>query len=70
MLGTRILIKLGFRCDKCGSKLETKKERKLEWGTNCGGLLLIDPFYLVTRARKCTNCGHVANLKVIGSEPA
>jgi len=70
MLGARILVKLGFRCGQCGSKLETRKERTLVYGTNCGGMLLMDPFYLVARVRKCTNCGYITNTKIVGSEPA
>ena len=69
---TSFLERVGIKCNKCGNFGNTKivKEKRLEWGTNCGGMLLMDPFYLKIKNRICNNCGHVKISKVVGSEPA
>lgn len=72
MFGVRILLeKLGIRCGECGNlEFKVNEERKLEYGTNAGNMLLMNPFYLVTRIRKCANCSHVANSKLVRTEIA
>lgn len=59
----------GLRCSKCGSwKSVVSEERKREWGVNFGGMLLMDPFCLTIRRRKCDGCDHVMTSKVVSCE--
>lgn len=56
-----LLLGIGFRisCRKCGSMTtETEVRSRLAAGTNMGGVLLMDPFYIHYRIRRCLHCGH------------
>jgi len=68
---SELLERFGIRCRQCG-KFGSKKslERKLEWGTNFGNVLLMDPFYLITVNYTCGSCDHLMHSRVTGSEPA
>lgn len=49
-----------YRCGKCGSwKSKIEKEKKIEASENCGGLLLIDPFYFHIKRRVCCECKNI-----------
>jgi hypothetical protein len=63
------LEKLGLRCGNCSAWNNSKVAivRREEWGTNAGGMLLMDPFYIVTRDRRC-QCGHLMSSSFIRTE--
>ena len=67
----KLLEQCGLRCGNCGSfKNSVLEKEQLEWGTNAGGILLMDPFYLTVRRRTCADCGHLMTSKVVSSRAA
>lgn len=58
---------LGLRCNKCRGRESTSSlSKKLEGAENMGDLLLVDPFFVVTRNRVCDSCGHQMSSRVVG----
>lgn len=59
----------GLRCAECGSWDSTRTiSKELKWGSNAGGLLLMDPYHLKTEVQKCNGCGHVLAERFAGTE--
>ena len=56
-----VLEKLGWRCSKCNAwgtpMMDTKEE--VEWGTNVGDILFMDPHYVKTTTCHCERCNHL-----------
>jgi hypothetical protein len=65
----QLLESFDLRCGKCGEWLQAThaKERTLEYGTNVGGILLLDAFYIVTEVSTC-KCGHRMSQRDLGTE--
>jgi len=54
------LQQCGLRCSKCGSWRNTKfVSTEHKFGTNLGNILLMDPYYIMTRTRECDDCHNV-----------
>jgi len=46
-------------CERCGSCKNTPStKRVMEWGTDVGGILQTDPYYVLIHKRTCNGCGH------------
>lgn len=65
----KLLERLDVRCSKCRKWFSGtyRIERRLEYGTNVGGLLLMDPFYLVIKVCTC-KCGHILSTHNVAIE--
>lgn len=60
---------LGVRCSNCGGSESTvSTTRELEWGSNMGGVLFEDPYYVRYRLRTCKSCGHILARVFDGTE--
>jgi len=68
----KFLESVDIRCRGCGKWLSGvySTKRKLEWGTNVGGLLLADPFYVLVKVCTCSHCGQTISSQNIGTEDA
>jgi len=64
-----ILESCGLRCTQCGSWCDSTISitRRIVWGTNAGGLLLMDPLFLKAKIRTC-RCGHTMFARIVCSE--
>ncbi len=69
---SKFLESLDIRCTECKKWLSGTYsiKRKLDYGTNVGGMLLADPFYIVAKVCTCSNCGHILSSQFIGTEDA
>lgn len=60
---------MGLRCSKCGSwKSTSTPSKSLRWGSDIGGILKSDPFYLKTKTRTCDACKHEMSSYCVGIE--
>ena len=67
----KLMEMIGLRCSDCGSfRSQISEKAQLEWGTNWGNILLMDPFYLVVRRRHCANCDRLMTSRVVSANAA
>lgn len=66
----KVLQRLVLMCGNCSAwrSSTVSTHKRLEYGTNVGGMLMMDPFYIVTKDRVCNQCGRLMSSKTIRYE--
>ncbi len=60
---------LGLRCSQCGSWENTiSHSKRFEWGSDAGGILKLDPYYLKIETVTCDACKHEMSSHCVGIE--
>ncbi|OGZ03763.1 MAG: hypothetical protein A2648_02300 [Candidatus Lloydbacteria bacterium RIFCSPHIGHO2_01_FULL_41_20] len=70
LTGLVVIVLIAFvlyrnlRCQKCGSwESQVRLRTNLEWGTDVGGIMKTDPFFVNTEMRICVGCKDIRVLR-------